>query len=209
MPSPRTRRPVDRRHLWLGVGCAVFALAMVGAAFAAVPLYRAFCQATGFGGTVSRAKAAPTHALDQSLTVSFDTNVRGVPFEFTPEKPDVTVKIGATGMAYFKVTNTSDHPVTARAVYNVVPEQAGAYVRKLQCFCFNAQTLQPHQTVDFPMVFYVDPGFASDRDTRLYTDLTLSYTFYPAKADADAQPAEKTAAAAPVQALGGAAKAGL
>lgn len=209
MPSRPTRKPIDRRHLWLGIGCGAFALAMVGAAFAAVPLYRAFCQATGFGGTVSRANAAPTRQLDQSLTVSFDTNVRGVPFEFTPEKPNVTVKIGATGMAYFKVTNTSDKPVTARAVYNVVPEQAGAYVRKLQCFCFNAQTLQPHQTVDFPMVFYVDPGFATDRDTKLYTDLTLSYTFYPAKADKDAQSAAETAARAPVSPLGGAAKAGL
>jgi cytochrome c oxidase assembly protein Cox11 len=160
MRSSRTSRPADKRHLRLG---------LVGAAFAAVPIYRAFCQATGFGGTVGQAKSAPTHQLNQTLRVSFDTNVRGVPLTFTPEKPDVTVKIGATGMAFFKVTNTSDHPVTARAVYNVVPEQAGAYVRKLQCFCFNAQTLAPHQTVDFPMIFYVDPGFASDRDTKLFT----------------------------------------
>jgi cytochrome c oxidase assembly protein subunit 11 len=188
MRSRPTRKPINKRHLWLGFSCGALALLMVGAAFAAVPLYRAFCQATGYGGTVARSKVAPTRQVDQNLRVSFDTNVRGVPLEFTPEKPSVTVKVGATGMAYFKVTNTSDHPVTARAVYNVVPEQAGAYVRKLQCFCFNAQTLQPHQTVDFPMVFYVDPGFATDRDTKLYTDLTLSYTFYPAKPDEPASP---------------------
>lgn len=209
MRSNRTSKATDKRHLRLGLICGAVALSMVGAAFASVPLYRAFCQATGFGGTVGQGKSAPTRQLNQTLRVSFDTNVRGLPLTFTPEKPDVTVKIGATGMAYFKVTNTSDHPVTARAVYNVVPEQAGAYVRKLQCFCFTSQTLDAHQTVDFPMIFYVDPGFAADRDTRLFTDLTLSYTFYPAKPDKEAATASKASANKPLSSLGGAAKAGL
>lgn len=151
---------------------------MVGAAYAAVPLYRAFCQATGFNGTVMKAKAAPGRVLDRTLTVNFDTNVRDVPFKFEAEERRQEVKIGATGLAHFKVTNTSDRPVTARALYSVLPESAGAYVRKIQCFCFSDQTLQPHQTVEFPTVYFVDPGFATDPDAKTFTDITLSYTFF-------------------------------
>src|SRR5687767_3098727 len=103
-PSDRAKR----LRLRIGLLCAVFALGMVGAAFAAVPLYRAFCQLTGFDGTVRRASAAPTVQLDRTLRVSFDTNVNGLPWTFEPEKPRVEVKIGATGMAFFKVTNNSD-----------------------------------------------------------------------------------------------------
>jgi cytochrome c oxidase assembly protein subunit 11 len=171
----------------------VVAVAMVGAAFAAVPLYKAFCQATGFDGTVRRATRAPTHQIDQTVTVGFDTNVRGVPWDFQPEKRSIDLKLGATGIAYFKVTNTSDQPVTARAVYNVTPEQAGPYLRKLQCFCFSAQTLAPHQTAQFPVVFFIDPGFATDIDTRNFTDVVLSYTFFPAKPDAETKTVKSSA----------------
>jgi cytochrome c oxidase assembly protein subunit 11 len=172
MSSARTR--VVRTALIAGVGV----VAMVGAAYAAVPLYRAFCQATGFNGTVMKAKAAPTTVLDRKLTVTFDTNVRDVPFTFEPVERTQTIRIGATGLAHFKVTNTSDRPVTARASYSVLPESAGSYVRKLQCFCFTDQTLKPHQTIEFPMVYFVDPGFATDRETNTFTDITLAYTFF-------------------------------
>jgi cytochrome c oxidase assembly protein subunit 11 len=204
-PSDKARR----RGLQIALVCAVVAFGMVGAAFAAVPLYRAFCQLTGFDGTVRRASAAPTVQLDRTLGISFDTNVNGVPLTFEPEKPRIEVKIGATGMAYFKVTNNSDRPVTGRAVYNVVPEQAGAYFQKLECFCFTEQTLQPHQTMEFPMIFFVDPGFVKDRDTQKFTDIALSYTFFPAEPAKAGATATKTTAAAPAAALGGPAKAGL
>lgn len=163
------------RTALIALGVAVM---MVGAAYAAVPLYRAFCQATGFNGTVMKAKAAPGQVLERKLTVNFDTNVRNVPFEFVSEEGHQQVKIGATGLAHFKVTNTSDRAITARAVYSVLPESAGAYVRKIQCFCFSDQTLQPHQTVEFPMVYFVDPGFATDADAKAFSDITLSYTFF-------------------------------
>src|SRR5690348_7789633 len=110
MAEPRD--PHARRRLGIGLICAVVALGMVGAAFAAVPLYRAFCQLTGFDGTVGRATEAPKVQLDRSLRISFDTNVNGVPWTFEAEKPAIDVKIGATGMAYFKVTNNSDRPIT-------------------------------------------------------------------------------------------------
>jgi cytochrome c oxidase assembly protein subunit 11 len=172
---------------------------MTGAAFAAVPLYRMFCQATGFGGAVPRASRAPGVVLNRPLTVGFDTNVRGLPWTFTPVKPSQTLNLGATGLAFFTITNNADVPLTGRAVYNVSPDQAGAYLRKLQCFCFNAQTIPAHTTVRFPVVYFVDPKFASDPDTKTFSDITLSYTFYPAE-----PPATKTA-----QGLGGSGAAGL
>jgi len=156
-------------------------LAMTGAAFAAVPLYRAFCQATGYGGTIPKASRAAGRVIDRELVVAFDTNVHDMPWSFTPEQRRQTVKLGATSVAYFRVTNHADRPVTGRAAYNVDPELAGAHVRKLQCFCFDAQTLQPGQTVEFPVVYFIEPGFATDPNTRGYGDITLSYTFVEVK----------------------------
>jgi cytochrome c oxidase assembly protein subunit 11 len=172
---------------WIPLLCVGVVFAMTGAAFAAVPLYKAFCQATGFGGSVPKAKAAPGQVLDRTLTVYFDTNVRGMPWTFEALQRSQTVKIGGANIALFKVVNNSDQPVTGRATYNVVPETAGWHVRKLQCFCFNAETLQPHEHAEWPVVYFVDPGFATDPDTKGYTDITLSYTFV-----ADPQEAPKT-----------------
>jgi cytochrome c oxidase assembly protein subunit 11 len=169
------------RNARLALVCLAIFAAMVGVAFAAVPLYRVFCQATGFNGTVRRAATAPTTIAAGQVTVAFDTNVRGLAWQFTPNVPSQQVRPGATNLAYFKVTNTSDQPLTGRAVYNVTPESAGAYFSKLECFCFKNQTLQPHQTAEFPVVYYVDPRFGQNDDTRGIQQITLSYTFYPAK----------------------------
>ena len=159
--------------------CAAVAIAMVGAAYAFVPLYRAFCQATGFAGTVSRAEAAPTTVLARRLIVRFDTNVRGLPWTFTPEQREQSLQIGKSGLAFFTVTNNGDQPLTGRAAYNVSPDLAGAYFHKIKCFCFDDQTIPAHTTERFPVVYFVDPKFAGDPDTKGYTDVTLSYTFYP------------------------------
>jgi len=174
--SKRARRANTRVVL----ACVAVLVVMTGAAFAAVPLYRAFCQATGFAGAVPRASHAPTTVLAQAVTVSFDTNVRGLPWDFKPEQPSQTLKIGATGLAFFTVENLSDKPLTGRAAYNVAPALAGAYVRKLQCFCFNDQTIPAHAKVRFPVLYFIDPGFASDPDTKGFSSLVLSYTFFPA-----------------------------
>lgn len=170
---------------------AVFAT-MIGASFASVPLYRAFCQATGFGGTTQRANANTGQVLDQVVTVRFDTNVRGLPWRFTADQLSQTVHIGATNLAFFRVTNQGATPVTGRAVFNVVPETAGAYFSKLECFCFREQTLQPGQSIEFPVVYFVDPGFAADPETRAARDITLSYTFLPSITPAAATPASMT-----------------
>ena len=169
------------RNARLALVCLAIFAAMVGVAFAAVPLYRVFCQATGFNGTVRRAATAPTTIAAGQVTVAFDTNVRGLAWQFTPNVPSQQVRPGATNLAYFKVTNTSDQPLTGRAIYNVTPESAGAYFSKLECFCFKNQTLAPHQTAEFPVVYYVDPRFGQNDDTRGIEQITLSYTFYPAQ----------------------------
>lgn len=174
--------------------CAAVFFGMVGAAFASVPLYRMFCQVTGFDGATRRGETASTRVLDRTLEVRFDGNVRNLPWDFRPDQVSQTVQIGKTNLAFYRVTNTSDKPITGRATYNVVPEQAGAYFIKLECFCFREQTLQPGQTMDFPVVYYIDPEYASDRETKGGTEVTLSYTFFPAVKAKGAQAAEANSA---------------
>lgn len=181
---------------------AAVVFGMTGAAFAAVPLYRTFCQLTGFDGTVRKAEAAPTQVLDQTVLIRFDANVRGVPWDFAPDQTSQTLKIGKTGLAFFHVKNTSDRPVTAHAAYNVVPESAARYFEKLQCFCFTDQTLQPGQSADFPVVYFVDPKYASDPDTKDEPDITLSYTFFPVAGSAPADKTAQNGRAKPASALG-------
>ena len=135
----------------LPIACAVGVLGMVGLAYASVPLYRKFCQVTGFNGTVRRAEAGPTGpALDRTLTVRFDTNVRGLPWTFTPDQASQVTHVGGSSLAYFRVTNTSDHALTGRAAYNVAPESAGPYFVKTQCFCFSDQTITGPQDGGLP-----------------------------------------------------------
>ena len=164
MPPPRSEAGARKRRLAL-ICAAVFA-GMVGAAFAAVPLYRAFCQATGFNGTAKRARAAPAATSARSVVVRFDTNVRGLAWRFEPAQPRQTVKLGETKLAFFRATNTGDAPVTGRALYNVLPESAGPYFSKLECFCFKNQTIAPGETVEFPVVYFVDPRYGADPDTK-------------------------------------------
>ena len=173
--------PRPRHNARIVVACLAVFVVMTGAAFAAVPLYRAFCQATGFAGAIPRAKQAPTTVLNQRVTIGFDTNVRNLPWDFRALQPRQTLRVGETGLAFFTVTNNSDQALTGRASYNVTPEGVGAYMRKLQCFCFNDQTIPAHTTVKFPVLYFIDPGFASDPDTKGFTDIVLSYTFFPAK----------------------------
>ena len=159
------------------------AVSMVGVGFAAVPLYRIFCEVTGFGGTTMRvdaAVAATVSATQKPIVIRFDANHRnGLPWEFKPERPTDTVSIGAKDMAIFIAKNLSDKPVTGTATFNVTPELAGKYFNKIQCFCFTEQTLKPGQQVRMPVLFYVDPKIITDPDTKDIEEITLSYTFYP------------------------------
>ena len=204
-PSEPPRAAARLRNRRVAAICAsVFAL-MVGAAYASVPLYRAFCQLTGYNGAVRRAAAAPGQALEKTLLIRFDTNVRDLPWTFTSEQTSQTVKIGQTGLAYFKVTNHGSVPITGHAVYNVVPERAGGYFQKLECFCFSDQTIGAGKTMEFPVVYFVDPKYAADPETRNKGEVTLSYTFYRAAGTKQAQATTPK----PPSALGGTPRAGL
>jgi len=178
-PKVRDRRAV--KNVRLALICGVIFCGMVGSAFAFVPLYRAFCQATGFAGTVRRAYKAPTTISNRTVEVEFSTNVRGLDWDFEPDVPNQIARLGESKLAFFKVTNNSDKPLTGRAVYNVTPESAGPYFSKLECFCFTNQTLQPHQTAEFPVVYYVDPRFGTSDDSEGVKVITLAYTFFPAQ----------------------------
>jgi cytochrome c oxidase assembly protein subunit 11 len=157
---------------------------MLGLGYAAVPLYRIFCQATGFNGTTQRATAAEAAAVrvsSKSIVIRFDGNVdRGMPWQFQPEQISQTVKIGERSLAKFSAKNLSDKPITGRASFNVEPEQAGLYFHKIQCFCFSEQTLKPGQQVDMPVIYYVDPKILDDPDNKDTDTITLSYTFHTA-----------------------------
>ena len=170
----------DRKNL-IALICAAVVMGMTGAAFAAVPLYRLFCQVTGFDGTTMKAEAAPTEILDQEVLIRFDTNVRDLPMTFKAEQFSQKVRIGETGMAYFEVTNTSNQTIHATAAYNVVPERAGPYFQKLQCFCFEGQEIAPGETKSFPVQYFVAPELATDAEAKGVKEITLSYTFYPTK----------------------------
>jgi len=157
----------------IGVCC------MTGLGYASVPLYRLFCQATGLNGTTQRALAAPG-ATDRQIQVDFDSNVAPkLPWNFQPVQRSETVTIGARNMAFFTATNRSDKTITGSATFNVSPAQAGLYFTKIQCFCFNQQTLKPGETVRMPVIFFVDPKILKDPDAKDVSTITLSYTFYP------------------------------
>jgi cytochrome c oxidase assembly protein subunit 11 len=161
------------------------AVGMVALSFAAVPLYTIFCKATGFGGTTQRVTAAAKNTVDRTIEIRFDSQVdHGLPWQFKPNQRSVTLKIGETGMATFHARNDSSEPLVGTAVYNVTPEKAGLYFDKIQCFCFTQQVLQPGESADLPVAFYIDPSIAKDRNLDDVSVITLSYTFYKAKSQA-------------------------
>ena len=172
--------------------CFVFAFGMVGAAYASVPLYRLFCQVTGYNGTTQRVEQYSTRILDQTVRVTFDANTSsGLNWDFRAVDRSIEPKLGETVQISYKATNRSDHDVTGTAVFNVTPMEAGAYFNKVECFCFTETTLKPGETLDMPVVFFVDPDLATAEETKHIRTITLSYTFYPST------PAAKPVAALP------------
>ncbi len=162
--------------------CLGLAAGMVGAAYAAVPLYDLFCRVTGFGGTPMIATAPADRVIDRTITVRFDANVTGgLPWRFSAESPSVPVKVGETMTVMYNVRNASAEATTGIASFNVQPPLAGAYFNKIQCFCFTEQTLQPGETMESAVVFFVDPAIADDPNVKDLTSITLSYTYFPVK----------------------------
>jgi len=152
---------------------------MVAMSFAAVPAYRAFCQVTGWGGTTQRADAEAGRTLEREITVRFDATVsQGLPWVFKPEQPSQTLHIGETGLAFYEAENLTGKPITGRATFNVSPAKAGIYFKKIECFCFTEQTLQPGEKVSMPVTYFVDPALADDKNLDEVQTITLAYTFF-------------------------------
>jgi cytochrome c oxidase assembly protein subunit 11 len=162
------------------------ALKMVGVvvtmgalAWASVPAYRLFCQVTGFGGTTAVAETGAGEVLERTVDVRFDASkARGMPWEFRPVERQMEIRIGETGLAFYEAHNPTDRPVAGTATFNVYPYEAGGFFTKIDCFCFNEQVLQPGETVQMPVTFYVDPAMVEDRDAKYVNNITLSYTFH-------------------------------
>jgi cytochrome c oxidase assembly protein subunit 11 len=186
-----------RQNRRVALAAGGVALAMVGLAYASVPLYRMFCQATGFGGTTQRAERAPVAATNREMTIRFDANTAAsLPWSFHPDQLELTVKVGEQNLAFYKARNLSARTLKGSAVFNVTPDEAGAYFTKVDCFCFTEQRLGPGESVDMPVAFFVDPAIEQDPDLRTLTTITLSYTFYPA--DENARLSSAAPAADPV-----------
>ena len=165
---------------FLGLVCL-----MVGASFAAIPLYRLFCSATGFGGTPQTGLAQAPGASGKTVRVRFnaDTNP-GLPWKFGPDQTEVTLPLGEEQIAFYNAHNNARTAVSGMALYNVTPEKAARYFHKTACFCFNQQTLEPGQSMEFPVSYWVDPKIADDPNTQDVKVITLSYTFFRSAADA-------------------------
>jgi cytochrome c oxidase assembly protein subunit 11 len=152
---------------------------MGGLAWASVPFYDWFCRVTGFGGVTNTAETGSDVILDQTITIRFDASLdRGMPWTFKPVQREMTLRIGETGLAFYEAHNPTDQPVAGQASYNVTPYEAGYFFDKIECFCFTEQVLQPGETVEMPVSFYVDPAIVNDRDAKYVHTITLSYTFY-------------------------------
>jgi len=180
MTSETNNQAPSRRHRATALWCAALVAAMVGAAYASVPLYRLFCQVTGFDGTPRIASAPSMQVLDKTVDIRFDANVApGLAWRFEPVNTTLQVKIGENVLAFYRASNLSDRPLRGMATYNVLPEQAAPFFNKLECFCFKEQLLEPGQSVEMPVSFFVDPQMVGDKDAGGVTHITLSYTFYP------------------------------
>lgn len=164
---------------------ATIAIGMVGLSFAAIPLYRVFCEATGYGGTPKIGVATAPGGNGRTIRVRFNADIYpGLPWTFAPDQLEITVPLGEDHLASYTAHNEARSAVTGVALYNVTPEKAAKYFHKTACFCFNQQTLDPGQTMDFPLSFWVDPAINSDPQTADVQVVTLSYTFFRTMADA-------------------------
>lgn len=172
----------QRRPRLIAAAVVGGSLVMLGLSFASVPLYRAFCSATGFGGATQVAKKGPKQAGQRVLTVRFDANVsHDLPWRFEPEVSKITLRTGETTTIYYKATNLSDHETAGLAAYNVSPDQAGLWFDKLACFCFSEQHLKARESAEWPVVFYLDPALENEENMNKVEEITLSYSFFPAK----------------------------
>jgi cytochrome c oxidase assembly protein subunit 11 len=171
-------REVGRTRLTAVLLTGVIA-GMLGLTAASVPLYRLFCQVTGYGGTTQRAEQAPDQISDRTIKVRFNAEVaQGIPWSFEPEQREIEIRIGEQQLAFYRARNNGERPIVGTATFNVTPNKAGSYFSKIDCFCFTEQVLQPGESADLPVSFFVDPAILDDPETQDVRSITLSYTFF-------------------------------
>lgn len=186
-PDPEKPENASRKNRRVVFGCLASLAVMTAVTAVSPKLYSMFCQVTGYGGTTQRAEANAGKVLDRVFTVRFDGSVSPhLPWKFEPDVTTMNVKIGETVLAFFRATNTSDKPLTGQAAFNVAPQAMGLYFKKIECFCFTKQTLKPHQTVEMPVTFFIDPKMVDDPETTQLSTVALSYVFFPVESTAEA-----------------------
>lgn len=186
MAENGARKGLSRGNVMVAAACVAFFSGMIGVTYASVPLYKLFCQVTGYGGTTRQADTASAKVLDRTITIRFDANVSpGLPWEFQPKQREVTIRIGENTNIAYVAKNLFATNTRGKASFNVVPELAGSYFNKLECFCFTDTTLKPGQSLDMPVVFFIDPEIVNEPDLKDIKTITLSYTFFPSS---DEQP---------------------
>ena len=166
----------------LALGIAAIVVGMVCLAYASVPLYDLFCRVTGFGGTTQVAKEAPKKIYDREITIRFNADISpDLPWEFYPEQKQLKLRVGERKLAFFHAKNLTNEATKGTAIYNVTPNKAGIYFQKIQCFCFENQTLKPNESMEMPVSFFIDPAIMTDKKMDDITTITLSYTFFKVK----------------------------
>ncbi|WP_428641864.1 cytochrome c oxidase assembly protein [Roseibium sp.] len=178
--NARNTQELSKSNRKVAVVCASVFVCMIGAAYAAVPLYNLFCSVTGFGGTTQVAEAASDVVIDRTITVRFDGNVNHeLSWKFKPGQRSVTMRMGETAQIHYEATNTGSKTTVGTSTFNVSPPTAGIYFNKLECFCFTEQALKAGESVEMPVVFFVDPDMDKDPELKHVKEITLSYTFFP------------------------------
>lgn len=191
----KTEATANRSNRRVVIACSAFVASMLGVSYAAVPLYELFCQVTGYGGTIQRAEQFSDTILDRKIKVRFDANTAsGLPWRFKPVQREVEARIGETILVNYTAENTADIATTGQATFNVTPMATGVYFNKVQCFCFTETELQPGESMEMPVLFFVDPAIVEAAETRNIDTITLSYTFFPHQSEKPV-----AAAAEPVQ----------
>lgn len=180
--NPDNDDALIRKNARTGLIVLAVIAGMIGLSFASVPLYDLFCRVTGFGGTTQTAESLPGVILDRDITIKFNADTgRSIHWTFKPEQREIVVKLGQRGLTAFTARNNANTPTTGMALYNVTPLKAGKYFHKVQCFCFDEQTLDAQEEVSMPVMFYVDPAMNEDPNMDDVKTITLSYTFYKAE----------------------------
>lgn len=184
MSKERTDTQKERRNQKVAIACVAGFAGMIGVSYASVPLYELFCQVTGYGGTTQRVEQYSDTILDRTIKVRFDANTaNSLPWDFTPKTREIEIRLGETAQVDYEARNLFSTPTSGRSTFNVTPLAAGAYFNKVECFCFTDTTLEPGDSLDMPVVFFVDPDIINSEELANIGTITLSYTFFPVETE--------------------------